>query len=37
LIAHMQMPAGKVLGALTMLQIRGLVRQLPGNRVVRIK
>ncbi len=35
LIALLGLPAGKVLSSLTMLQIKGLVRQLPGNRVVR--
>ena len=35
LIARMKLPAGKVLSALTMLQIKGLIRQLPGNRVIR--
>ena len=36
LIARLNMPAGKVLSCLTMLQIKGLVRQLPGNRVAPI-
>ena len=36
LIARLKMPAGKVLSCLTMLQIKGLVRQLPGNRVAPI-
>jgi DNA processing protein len=33
LVAQLSMPTGKVLSALTMLQIKGLIRQLPGNRV----
>ena len=33
LIARADLPAGKVQATLTMLQIKGLVRQLPGNRV----
>ena len=37
LIARLKMPAGKVLSGLTMLQIKGFVRQLPGNRVTRVK
>ena len=33
LIAESGLPAGKVLGMLTMLQIRGIVELLPGKRV----
>ncbi len=36
LISRLELPAGKVLSCLTMLQIKGLVRQLPGKRVTRI-
>ena len=35
-IAQANLPAGKVLAILTMLQIKGLVKLLPGNRVERI-
>ncbi len=35
LIARLNLPAAKVLSCLTMLQIKGLVRQLPGKRVTR--
>ncbi len=35
LIARADLPAGRVLSCLTMLQIKGLVRQLPGKRVMR--
>lgn len=37
LIAQLKLPTGKVLSALTMLQIKGLIRQLPGKRVERCK
>lgn len=33
LVARAELPTGKVLAALTMLQIKGLIRQLPGKRV----
>ena len=35
LVAKSGMPTGKVLSGLTMLQIKGLIRQLPGKRVTR--
>ena len=35
LVAKLRLPTGKVLSTLTMLQIKGLVRQLPGKRVIR--
>ncbi|MBE6976344.1 MAG: DNA-protecting protein DprA [Ruminococcaceae bacterium] len=35
LLAQLGLPTGKVLSALTMLQIKGLIRQLPGKRVAR--
>lgn len=35
LVAQLGLPTGKVLSALTMLQIKGLIRQLPGKRVTR--
>jgi DNA processing protein len=35
LVAQSGMPTGKVLSGLTMLQIKGLIRQLPGKRVTR--
>ena len=35
LVAQLGMPTGKILSALTMLQIKGLIRQLPGKRVTR--
>ena len=35
LVAQVGLPTAKVLSALTMLQIKGLIRQLPGNRVAR--
>ncbi|MBP3478408.1 MAG: DNA-processing protein DprA [Oscillospiraceae bacterium] len=37
LISQLKLPTGKVLSALTMLQIKGLIRQLPGKRVERCK
>ena len=33
LIAGLQLPAGKILGMLTMLEIRGRIARMPGNRV----
>ena len=33
LVAKLGLPTPKVLATLTMLQIKGLIRQLPGNRV----
>lgn len=35
LVVQLELPIGKVLSALTMLQIKGLIRQLPGKRIVR--
>ena len=35
LVAQSGLPTGKALSVLTMLQIKGLIRQLPGNRVTR--
>ena len=35
LVAQLRLPTGKVLSALTMLQIKGVIRQLPGKRVTR--
>ena len=35
-IAALAMPAGSVSAAVTMLQIKGLIKLLPGNRVERI-
>ncbi len=37
IIAHMQQPAASVLAALTMLQIKGVVKSLPGKRVELLK
>ena len=33
IIAHTQLPAGAILASLTMLEVKGLVRRLPGKRV----
>jgi predicted Rossmann fold nucleotide-binding protein DprA/Smf involved in DNA uptake len=35
LVVQLGLPTGKVLSMLTMLQIKGMIRQLPGNRVSR--
>ena len=36
IIAAVELPAGAVSAAVTMLQIKGLIKLLPGNRVERI-